>query len=210
MALLNNCIPKLWITVDNFSRVIWYKEFMSATNRGTVRNKNDFYPTPGWCVDELIAELKPGCLKGKSFMEPCRGDGAIYSRVIQTLKPTLVDWCELSDGRDYLKTEPLHRLDAIITNPPFSLAKAFLEKSLAEADFVAYLLRINFLGSRCRHEFWQANLPSHLFALSRRPDFSGAGGDACEYAWFVWDRLNICKRQPGIHVIWNTKDRAYV
>lgn len=27
------------------------------------------------------------------------------------------------------------------------------------------------------------------------------------YAWFVWDNLDLCIRKPGIHVIWNTRDR---
>jgi hypothetical protein len=25
-----------------------------------------------------------------------------------------------------------------------------------------------------------------IYVLPNRPDFSGGGGDSCEYAWFVW------------------------
>lgn len=172
---------------------------MSATNRGRKRNKNDFYPTPGWCVDELLSELKPVTLH--SFCEPCRANGQIFDRVNAKRKL----WAELSDGRDYLKRQ--YGVQAIITNPPFSLAQEFLEKSLREAQFVAYLLRVNFIGSQRRFEFWQGNEPTHLFGLSRRPDFSG-GGDACEYAWFVWDYLDLCIRRPGLYAIWNTRGKA--
>lgn len=177
---------------------------MSAQNRGARRKPNDFYPTPDWCVDELLVELKPGCLEGKTFLEPCRGNSVIYDKV-KVLKPRIRIWRELTKGRDYLTTPTNYPDCAIITNPPFSLAQEFLDKSLREAQFVAYLLRINFLGGQCRHDWWQGLEPHHLYVLSRRPDFSGEGGDATEYAWFVWDNLDICIRKPGLHMIWNTR-----
>lgn len=175
---------------------------MSAAKKRELRNKNDFYPTPKWCVDELLAELKPKCMSGKNFLEPCKGDDVIFDKV-SLLQPLHREYCELTEGRDYLKVH--YSTDIIITNPPFSLAQEFLTKSLGEAQFVAYLLRVNFLGAQKRFEWWQGIEPDHLFILSRRPDFSGEGGDCTEYAWFVWDNLDLCARNPGIHIIWNTK-----
>lgn len=169
------------------------------------RRKNDYYPTPGWVVDELFSELKPGCLKGKNFLEPCKGEASVIYNRAALLKPKSREWCELSKGRDYLTKH--YKTDAIITNPPFSLAREFLDKSLEQAQFVAYLLRINFLGSQGRHEWWQGKEPTHFFALSRRPDFTGQGGDNTEYAWFVWDYLDLCIKDPGIHIIHNTKGK---
>lgn len=73
-------------------------------------------------------------------------------------------------GVDYLITA-FPTVDLIITNPPFPLALQFLQKSLSEAQTVIYLLRLNFLGSRGRRDFWQANRPTHILALPDRPVF---------------------------------------
>lgn len=40
---------------------------MSATNRGAVRNKDDFYATPAWCVRALLATVQ---LPGGNWLEP--------------------------------------------------------------------------------------------------------------------------------------------
>ncbi len=151
---------------------------MSATNRGAVRNKYDFYPTPIEPIEKILSEIDFSNVS--HFVEPCRGDGAIYD---------LVDcdksFSELSDGINYFSTD--FKTDLIITNPPFSIALEFLQKSLIESKTVVYLLRLNFMGSQKRKEFWQKNPPTHLFTLSKRPSFTGKGTDATEYAWFVWD-----------------------
>lgn len=169
---------------------------MSATNRGAVRRESDFYPTPAETTKSLINELDLKTAKYFVWGEPCCGDNAIINA------SGLEQWeaIDIKNGDDYLQCG-LSDVDAIITNPPFALAKEFIEKSLGEAEFVAYLLRLNFLGSQKRHDWWQGKEPTHLFTLSKRPSFTGKGTDATEYAWFVWDRIGLCKREPGIYVI---------
>lgn len=169
---------------------------MSATNRGSIRNPNDLYETPDYSVDSLLEVLDLN--KVNSFLEPCKASGRIYNKLNLFDK----DYCEIDEGRNYLTTIfPKKSKDLIITNPPFSLAQEFLEKSLQEANSVWYLLRLNFLGSKKRVEFWQKNLPTHLLVLSKRPSFAGNGTDATDYAWFGWDTSSICKLPPGIHVL---------
>ncbi len=168
---------------------------MSATNRGAERFTNDFYQTPNYTIASLF-----NCLdfsKVDSFLEPCRGGGAIYNIVDVKHK----DYAEILERKDYLKTDFKRTYDLIITNPPYVLAKEFLEKSLTESDSVWYLLRINFLESLSRAEWWQDKLPTHLLALSARPSFTGKGTDATAYAWYGWDRSGICVLPPGIHVL---------
>ena len=167
---------------------------MSATNRGAVRRERDYYPTPSECTWALMKEIIIPI--GSVLCEPCAGDGAI---------PDASNWpewvyAEIEEDIDYLNTD-FNFVDGIITNPPFSLAQEFLEKSLREADFVAYLLRLNFLGSQKRKLWWQDKTPTHLYVLSKRPSFTGNGTDATEYAWFVWDKQGWCKRDPNIYVI---------
>jgi hypothetical protein len=174
---------------------------MSAKGRGSKVADHEFYPTPPSAIQSLLNELE----QPDSFFrwgEPCAGDGVIIAEVWKRFRvePSQWEWAELREGKDYLKQGLTGRVDCIITNPPFSLATSFLDKSL-ESPFVAYLLRLNFLGSGKRKDWWQGKEPTHLFTLSKRPSFTGKGTDATEYAWFVWDHLGLCKRDKGVYVI---------
>jgi hypothetical protein len=152
---------------------------MSSTNRGTKRNKNDFYPTPKWCTQELLALIDWSSVG--SYYEPCLGDGAIYDLIPLKNK----DWSEIQKGRDYLNT--CHqKVDLIITNPPYSNALNFIRVALSHSKTVIMLLRLNFLESQSRYDFWKSNPPSHLIILLKRPSFTGKGTDSTAYAWVVW------------------------
>jgi hypothetical protein len=61
------------------------------------------------------------------------------------------------------------------------------------------LLRINYLGSISRHDWWKLNSPTSLFVLSKRPSFTGKGTDATDYAWYVWDKTD--RIAPGVHFV---------
>jgi hypothetical protein len=168
---------------------------MSATNRGAERHVNDFYNTPSYTLQSLLDVLD--VQKAKSFLEPCRGGGVIYNAMpIQDR-----DYAEILEGKDYLKAEFNKKYDLVVTNPPYSLASEFLQKSLGESGSVWYLLRLNFLESKKRAEWWQNNLPTHLLVLSARPSFTGNGTDATAYAWFGWDKNGYCLLPAGVHVL---------
>ena len=80
-----------------------------------------------------------------SVLEPARGDGAFYD-----ILPRHVTrhWCEISDGRDFFDfTTPV---DWIVTNPPWSRFRDFLEHSLRVADNVLFLAPINHFGTKRR------------------------------------------------------------
>lgn len=88
------------------------------------------------------------------------------------------------NGQDFLKDTTLR--PCVVTNPPFSLAKEFVTHAKSHADEVFMLLRLNFLGAKKRKDWWKQHEPDAIFVLSDRPDFTGDGGDACEYGWFYW------------------------
>ena len=73
--------------------------------------------------------------------------------------------------------------------------KQYLIKTLVKLN---KLLRINFLGSQKRYDFWQQFPPDGLYVLSKRPSFTGKGTDSIDYAWFVWSDI---KELQGIHWI---------
>lgn len=166
---------------------------MSSTH-GNVR-EHELYPTPDNVVDALIAQLV--LRQTDRFLEPCVGTGAIYDKI--NLPEAQKSWAELARGVDYLTT-PFSQQDVIITNPPFSLTTKFLLKSFSELapdGTLAYLQRVNFLGSKLRVPFWaQIGFPDKTPIIVPRPRFVGGGSDSCEYSWFIWDRGNRFKNIP--------------
>lgn len=151
---------------------------MSATNRGfTIRNASDFYPTPESAFLPLIPYIP-----FTPVWEPACGDRRLIQWMVTNSIPANGD--DLNNGYDFLQdNEPKA---CIVTNPPFSLALEFVQHALKLSPHVFMLLRLNFLASRSRQSFWQANEPSALFVLSKRPSFTGKGTDATDYAWFYW------------------------
>ena len=162
---------------------------------GNATHDDDIVYFPPIFIDTTVNEVFTNNIdlsKVSSFLEPCKGNGIIYDKIDCSIKT----YSELNEepSKDYLTTT-YGKFDLIITNPPFSLAKEFLEKSIKEADCVCYLLRLNFLGSQKRKPFWEdISTPDELLVLSKRPSFTGKGTDATDYAWFCWDKNNTAKK----------------
>ena len=163
---------------------------MSRQTKGVRLNTTDFYPTPSWCYKNLDIDWS----QFTSAHEPCRGDGRIVDWLGKTLPTT---YSELREGKDLFDWS--EGVDLIVTNPPFSLAQRFIDHSIAHANTVLMLLRINYLGSISRHDWWKAQSPTSLYVLSKRPSFTGKGTDATDYAWYVWDKTDRTPR--GIHFV---------
>jgi hypothetical protein len=83
--------------------------------------------------------------------------------------------------------------DLWISNPPYLEAQAFVERMLFHAGqhpdvgIVAALLRVGFVESSKRYEFWKAHPPAAMRFLVERPSFTGKGTDASAYAWMLWN-----------------------
>lgn len=169
----------------------------------TKRRKYDLYETPHWVVESLFSYLP--IQKDKTYLEPCRASGRIYSKL-----PEGSLWGEIREGIDYLTT-PYPKVDFIITNPPFSLAQEFVTKSLTEAKVVVMLLRLTFLESLKRCEWWNDNKLTSLFVLAKRPSFTEDGKtDGSGYAWFVWDKENVLDLPPFVFLDckeWKNRER---
>lgn len=188
---------------------------MSSTNRGYDRHKSDYYVTPLDPIREFLAAFLRAESEGPNYIkiidqpdkalwfDPCAGGDAqrpmSYPAVIKELfdpyRLYSMDIREdsLADIKgDYLKAKMKIKPDIIITNPPFYLAKEIVEKALhdvAESGYVIMLLRLNFLGSKSRYEFWQNHPAKYIFVHHQRMSFTPGGGtDSIEYAHFVWQR----------------------
>ena len=145
-----------------------------------MRRERDFYPTP-WQTFKSIIPYLPFV----PIWEPCQGD----SRLVRWMREAghKADGDDLAQGYDFLKD--IKRRACIVTNPPFSLAEEFAMNANLVSPLVYMLLPLGFLASQKRREFWQRYPLSALFPLSQRPSFTDDGKtDACDYAWFFWDR----------------------
>lgn len=156
---------------------------MSSTGRGAVRNESDYYPTPEAAFRPLLPFIGKVMIHGEAVWEPACGD----RRLINWMNDfgITADGNDLNaerNGVDYLSDMTMRY--CVVTNPPFSLAFDFAKHAVAHADHVFLLLRLGFLASRKRAEWWKQNRPSAMFVLSSRPSFTSDGKtDSADYFW---------------------------
>jgi len=186
---------------------------MSRAGAKADREQNDNYPTPRWCVGQIVRALErtyPQALEG-ALLDPCAGSGNIldvlrlndYTRLRAVeIRPD----CEepltkiVGPGNvligDFLKELSYHCAEAdegpvnVVMNPPYTLAQEFVDAclELEPVCWVTVLLRVGFLESFDRALWWEDRPPVELFGLKKRPSFVGGGTDGATYGWFVWRR----------------------
>jgi hypothetical protein len=119
----------------------------SANNLGQ-RGKGDFYETPYSVTEKLldaVTDLDLGTL-----LEPAAGQGAIV-RVLKDRGHASVTSYDLSHGVDFLNET--QTFDTVLTNPPFSLAKEFIDTAQRVAQkHIFLLLPLSYLHGKQRHD----------------------------------------------------------
>ncbi|MAK38193.1 MAG: hypothetical protein CMC15_18685 [Flavobacteriaceae bacterium] len=168
---------------------------------GSERQKNDFYATGCEAVHPLMEFLnwEDG---GKLIWENSCGQGhlslplqAYGHKVIST---DLIDRGFGIGGVDFLKPSPFDHMpyDAIIMNPPYKNKKPqkFVEKALTISNLVCAFLRIQFLESTGRIEFYKKTPPKYVLIFSWRcrssknAKFHKDEKSTQCYAWFIWEK----------------------
>jgi hypothetical protein len=161
-----------------------------------MRRANDFYPTPSWATEQLLARVWIGGV----VLEPCHGAGDI-TRVLQT--HSHLDALHTNDLDQ--KFEAHHHFDATdrsfwrcfprgidwtVTNPPFSEAQAILPLAYEHSSLgVAMLLRITYLEPCKGRAGWLKEYPPSRLLVLPRISFTGDGDtDLATCAWFVWEK----------------------
>lgn len=189
---------------------------MSSTGRSDKRRADDSYATPSWVVDALLSVI-PTPPPGITICDPGCGEGAILEALREAdpvrsppgwnlvgleLNKDRAHQCRIKNltvfEGDFL-TSNMQGVDAVVANPPFSLAREFVDHSIKTVTrvggenvgwkpggFVAMLLRLAFLESMKRRDWWRRN-PADIFVLPKRPSFTGDGKtDSCAYMWAQW------------------------
>ena len=100
---------------------------------------NDDVQTPPVLARRLVEHFRP---RGR-VLEPCRGDGN-FLRFL----PKGTAWCEIKAGRDFFAWDK--QVDWIVTNPPWSQVRRFLQHAMTISEHVVFLFTINHVWTRAR------------------------------------------------------------
>jgi hypothetical protein len=152
------------------------------------RRPEDYYVTPD---EAIIALLDREGFGGKGW-EPASGNGAIVKFFPAIMASDIRKDPDVvgEKGIDFLMEN--RQVDFIITNPPFKLGLAFAEHALKSAKKVALFLRIQFLESKSRYQFFKINPPVRVYVFVNRIsclDENGKPlGSLMPFAWFIWER----------------------
>lgn len=172
---------------------------MSSTNRGGVRNDKDYYITPPNEIKKFLDNFMY-IDRNSKILDPCAGGDILhpmsYPKVLSEYGYINIDTVDIREDSladvkaDYLKYNCSEKYDVVITNPPFMYAKEIIEKALCDVKdggYVIMLLRISFLESGKRFDFWRNNMPSYIYLHHRRMSFTNDGKtDSDAYAHYVW------------------------
>ena len=186
------------------------REFLSGTSlvgTSTTRERAnyDYYATPYQATEMLLDEVK---FSG-NFLEPCVGGGHIVDVIKKYYPDECVYGVDIVDRgypntlvADFLKHDFLgQKFDNVVTNPPFSLAQEFLEKSVEvvnDGGKIAMFLKIQFLEGAKRREMFKKYPPKYIYVFVKRQAPWNNGSPVDEkgkswsstmcFAWFVWEK----------------------
>ena len=161
------------------------------------RDINDYYATEPKATEVLLEVEK----FNNNIWECCCGEMHIVDELkkhgYKIYKTDIVERSrKLDDVIDFLEyNKPW--LGDIITNPPYKQARQFIQKALdivSIGNKVAMFLKLTFLESKERKQFFLENSPKKIYVSSSRlycaknGDFSKQFSSAVAYAWFIWEK----------------------
>jgi len=154
----------------------------------------DFYQTPTRCVEKLLEKERFTW----SILEPCSWAGAIskiveknwYNIMSQDIRTD--DWVYGKKWVDFLSLNNEKEYQNIITNPPYFIAKDFIEKSLNKTSWkVCMLLKLSFLESTGRYNFFKNTPLKNVYVFCKRvnmyPEWQPIPKNSwtIAYAWYI-------------------------
>lgn len=168
---------------------------MSSTNRGAIRADADFYPTPPPPVRLFLSWVDRGLVpRPRLIVDPCAGNGSLIRTVREhgyqvgamelqpdfrpELDAVVPGGAVYGDALGSAAGEALRRAVertedvAVLTNPPFSKAREFIDAWAPVVTWSAWLLRLNFYAGKKKHRWLTVDRrPSHVLSLAERVAF---------------------------------------
>lgn len=146
---------------------------LAGGNPKDERVEHDFYATNPKAVDMLLTAYP---FNARTILEPCVGKGHIANAINEfyTNKREIKGLDIVDRGypktivADFLTYETSERYEGIITNPPYSLAKEFIEKGmelLSENGQMAMFLKVQFLEGLKRKELFEKYPPKYIYVF---------------------------------------------
>jgi hypothetical protein len=152
------------------------------------KERNEFYRTPSQAVDLAIPLMD----KELSWWECCAGDGAISNRLHTTFASDLEPQADNIETLDVLNCDKPENVNAIITNPPFTLGYDIVHRALFEWGITALMLmRVEYMSGKNRLDIRKHLTKMHIvseqikFATSNGRVVNGNGTGRC--AWFLFE-----------------------
>ena len=163
------------------------------------RDIDDYYATDPRAMEELLKfetfhrnVWEPACGGGHlSSVLKDHGYSVRNSDVVDRIGDGSVELLDFIDGDTGVWEGD------IITNPPYSFAQEFVEKSLStvvDGSKVAMFLKLTFLEGKKRKGMFAKHPPKRVYVFSSRVacakggDFSSTQSSAVAYAWFIWEK----------------------
>ena len=190
---------------------------MSSTNRHNAEKRHiaDYYVTPVKDIVTFLGALDEEVsldIWDKTILDPCAGGDPShdmsYPKALREYYAIPDDWNGIKtiDIREdslaetkcnYIETKLDYKPFLIISNPPFNQAMEFIKKALDDVEdggYVAMLLRLNFLETKARKDFFDNYMPTWIFVHHKRMSFTDAGGtDSVAYCHMVWKKNDYPK-----------------
>ena len=188
---------------------------LAGGNPKNDRVDSDFYATDPKAVHKLLLKYS---INGSEILEPCIGNGNIANAIkdFYNNKGLNITGVDIVDRgypntivHDYLTWKTDKKFDCIITNPPYSLEKEFVEKSMAllndgyDGDGypngqLIMFLKIQFLEGAKRKELFEKYPPKYIYVFRNRmatwnnvepldPNGKRWATTMC-HAWFIWEK----------------------
>lgn len=188
-----------------------------ASYKNWERKPADLYPTPVDATEALIPMLKamkrPDGKPIKRIWEPACGDGRL-ARVLEwhgfeVISTDLREYPGYGiGGLDFLNEDPLKKwgwdlgeIDAVITNPPFSLAEEFIRHARKITPNVIMLLKQTYWNVKGRGEgLWVDETPSIELKMTWRLAFlkkERGNSPLMDCMWCVWLGDHIAEDKSG-------------
>lgn len=178
---------------------------LAGKSQSRDRVENDFYATDPRALDMLF-DAEP--FNAGEYLEPSAGQGHLSNRIIELVPNARVTNLDIVDRgldgvivADFLEYETEKKYDYVITNPPYSLGKEFVDKGLEllkDGGKMAMFLKIQFLEGEKRREMYIQNPPKYIYVFTKRMATFNNGSEVDEngkrwattmcHAWFVWEK----------------------
>ena len=180
---------------------------LAGGNPENGRVEDDYYATNPEAVKMLLTKYT---FDAHTILEPCVGGGHIANAIndFYTTKREItgMDLVDRGDPgtivADFLTYKTDKKYEGIITNPPYSLAKEFVEKGmelLEDDGQMAMFLKIQFLEGAKRKELFDKYPPKYIYVFRNRmatwnsglekdPKTGKRWATTMGHAWFVWEK----------------------